>query len=218
MTIKAIIFDMDGTIIDTEHIWHKATKNLLASRSIDNTIIEDSNIFSKIHGLAVDKSCKILKETFSLKDPLEVLIAEKNRFANSLYQQEVKFIKGFTDFHHKITQAQIKTGLATNADNETVEITNKALNLTHFFGKHIYNISSVNNLCKPNPALYLHTSKQLGIDPQFCIAIEDSAFGIQAAKKAGMRCIGINTVRNKKILEEADLIIDAYEEIDLDAL
>ena len=218
MTIKAIIFDMDGTIVDTEHIWTLATKNLLSSRAISQCTIESSDVFNKIHGLAVDKSCKILKDTFSLIDPLELLIKEKSSFAISLYEREVRFIEGFIDFHKKITKAHLKTGLATNADDQTLEVTNKALNLTAYFGEHMYNVSCVDNRCKPDPALYLHTAQQLDLDPTECIAIEDSAHGIIAAKKAGMRCIGINTIRNKKILAHADLIIDGYEELDFNTL
>lgn len=218
MTIKAIIFDMDGTIIDTEHIWTFATKNLLLSRAISQCTIESSNVFNKIHGLAVDKSCQILKDTFSLKDPLELLIKEKSSFAISLYAKEVRFIEGFIDFHKKITNAQLKTGLATNADDQTLEIANKALNLTAYFGIHMYNISCVDNRCKPDPALYLHAAKQLDLNPAECIAIEDSAHGIIAAKKAGMRCIGINTIRNKELLAQADLIIDTYKELDFNTL
>lgn len=68
---------------------------------------------------------------------------------------------------------------------------------------------------KPYPDLYLHAAAQLGIDPEECIAIEDSATGLAAAKSAGMFCIGINTAKKPETLSEAHMIIDTYDQIDL---
>ena len=70
-------------------------------------------------------------------------------------------------------------------------------------------------MCKPNPAIYLYAAQQLGIDPEDCIAIEDSRHGIRAAKNAGMFCIGINSSKNLENIQEADHKIDAYHELDL---
>jgi beta-phosphoglucomutase-like phosphatase (HAD superfamily) len=82
----------------------------------------------------------------------------------------------------------------------------------------MYNISCVGNICKPRPDIYLHAAKKLGCAPAECIAIEDSAPGILAAKRAGMKCIGINTNRDITALKEADYIIESYSEVTLDLL
>lgn len=87
------------------------------------------------------------------------------------------------------------------------------LKIERFFDKHIYNVSRVNNI--PDPILYLYTAKQLNINPAQCIAIEDSAHGIKAAKSAGMYCIGINTAGNYEQLKESDIIVDSYSDINL---
>ena len=154
-----------------------------------------------------------------LDDSLEDLITETSHFACELYEREVRFIDGFLKFHREATQKyNLKVGLATNADTQTLTITDKKLNLKNLFGEHLYNISHVNEVCKPNPDLYLHAAKKLNLDPQECIAIEDSAHGIQAAQSAGIFCIGINSANTPEQLSKAHFTIDTYDEIDLPRL
>lgn len=215
MKYKAIIFDMDGTIIDTEHIWKQARTDLITSRGVTLTPELEYELEIRTHGIALNQSCAIIKELALLSDEVHALVAEKSKRACDLYVTHVRFINGFLDFHKKVIDLELKIGLATNADDQTVQVTNERLNLRALFGRHMYNITSVNFVGKPDPAIYLHTAKQLGLDPQDCIAIEDSAGGIKAARAAGMFCIGINTSKRPELLKEAHMIIDGYHEIDL---
>lgn len=218
MPYKAIIFDMDGTIIDTTHIWRQATKTLITNHGIDFDHELHQDLHAKIHGLAMKESCSIIKNHFNLHASVEDLMKEKSQLAAALYQTNICFIDGFQAFHKQVLHAQLKTGIATNADDVTLKITKETLNLEQFFGEHIYSISQVNYICKPDPAIYLLAAKRLGVNPQECIAIEDSAHGIAAAKKAGIFCIGINTGKNRVNIEASDLIIDTYEELNLATL
>ena len=90
--------------------------------------------------------------------------------------------------------------------------------LAHFFSEHIYSIDQVEKVAKPHPAIYLHAATKLETDPAHCIAIEDSAHGIAAAKAAGMFCIGINTGRDRHAIAQADLIIECYSDLDIKTL
>lgn len=215
---KAIIFDMDGTIVDTEHIWVSATNNLIKSKVLEYPIELQVEVNRQTHGLAIHKSCKIIKEIMQLEDSLENLIQEKSNIASNLYQDGIKFIEGFEEFHKLVITHDLKTGIATNADDRTLTITEQKLQLNRFFGKHIYNISRVNNVCKPDPAIYLHAAEQLEINPINCIAIEDSAHGVKAAKAAGMYCIGINTHGKPEQIKDADEIVDGFAQINLKKL
>ncbi len=215
MKYSAIIFDMDGTIINTEGIWEHATEAFIAQKHGAITTEQKKTIMHLTHGLHLKASCAVIKDTLKLDTEVETIIHELSTVANDLYEKGVTFIDGFQEFHSTLKHHNLKSGLATNASESTVAITKKTHKLEQFFGQHIYNISHVNHVGKPHPAIYLHAAEQLHVDPKHCIAIEDSAHGIKAAKSAGMFCIGINTSRNRNNLKEADLIIEGYHEIDL---
>ncbi len=205
---------MDGTIVDTNMIWDHATQKLLISKGVSYTPEIHKTVRELLMGGAggLRLGCALLKQMFQLSETPEQLAAEKKAHAHDLYKDGVTFIKGFPEFHAQI--AHVPNAIATNADDRTLELTNNALKLDTFFGKHIYGISHVGHVGKPRPEIYLHAAEQLGIDPRECVAIEDSATGIKAAQAAGMHCIGINTHGSRELIAFADTVVEGYHEID----
>ena len=218
MKFKAIIFDMDGTIVDTEHLWLEASHAIIANRGKCLTMQEKELLEKQLHGSGLPKACQLLKDITQSEESLEIIMKEKLSIANKLYETGICFIPGFPDFIQKIAKYQLKVAIATNATIDTLEITNKSLNLSKYFGTHLYSMNHVNNICKPSPILFLHAAQQLGVKPSECIVIEDSAHGIMAAKAAGMFCIGINTSKQPEQIKNADLKINGYQDIDLEKL
>jgi len=221
MQQRAIIFDMDGTIVDTNALWDTATAQLMVNRGVRLSAEEQAILSERIHGLATHEACRIIKEMGNLQVPLEELIREKRSIAHSLYGAgniPLTFIPGFPEFHAQVAAQLIKTGVATNADEDILQKTNLHMGLSKFFGEHLYSMARVNNRCKPHPDIYLHVADKLETDPQYCIAVEDSAHGVAAAKAAGMFCIGIMTSTDRSQVKKADLIVESYQEIKLDEL
>lgn len=218
MKYKAIIFDMDGTIIDTEHIWLQADKHLIEKRGIHVTPEMADELNERLVGLPLVETVKIIKEIAQLDEDLDALIQEELAHIHQLYAQGIQFIDGFLAFHALAQTFNLKMGLATNSNDHIVYLTNKSINLETLFGQHVYNITHVNNVAKPHPVIYLHAAQQLEVDPAQCIAIEDSSHGIQAAKHAGMFCIGINSSKKPEWLTAADMIIGHYDQIELKQL
>jgi len=218
MNYRAIIFDMDGTIVDTENLWRQASRTIISNRGYVLSEQEELLLQESLPGIGLFNSCKLIKDVIKTDDSVEILMKEKAAIACQLYETGICFIDGFPEFYKKAAEIPLKMAIATNATIQTMEITDKSLNLSQYFGKHLYTINHVNNIGKPNPAIYLYAAKQLGIDPKQCIAIEDSGHGILAAKTAGMFCIGINTGKDLEKIKNADLTVECYEDINLTAL
>lgn len=214
MKFKAIIFDMDGTIIDSGDAWKQATRNLVEFHGVEYTLDLHNEINKYVVGAGLVESCRVIKDVAKINETVENLMSKKTEIVSQLLNKNLVFIPGFTNFHKELTQQTLKSGLATNADDHTLMLAKKALNLEKFFGEHMYNVSHVEKP-KPHPDLYLHAADQLKEKAHECIAVEDSEIGLAAAKAAGMFCIGINTGKDLKALKEADLIIEEYKDIDL---
>ncbi len=211
--VKAIIFDMDGTIINTEIAWQNATLDVLKHHGVVTLTPAQEEFLHTLSGMGMSNAVIALKEQFNLPHAAEDIAAHKIERANVHFKNGgVEFIEGFELFHNLLQQHAIPTSIATNACPENLVHLKESMNLHQFFGPNIYCIADVNNKAKPDPALFLHAAKQLGIDPSECVVFEDSWYGFQAAKAAGMKCIAIKNGKNQHLLEHVHDAIDSYHE------
>ncbi len=208
--IKAIIFDMDGTILRTEHIWVSVVREVLYDRGIVEFTPEQEAALLSITGAGMRTAAKVLCETFSLSHSVEELIAEKIARSNAHFERNLEFIEGFEKFHELLREHGFPTGLATNAHQDNLKCISIKMDFNKFFGPHQYCVRDVNERPKPDPALFLHAAAQLGVRPEECLVFEDSMPGFNAAKGAGMKCIAIKSATNKDILELVHDAIDHY--------
>lgn len=218
MKYEAIIFDLDGTIVATEHIWQAATTSILNQYLQHLSDAEKTNIKKYLKGMGIYESCEYLRQHSNKEISTEQIIKEKAELAHQLYKKGLTFIPNFEQFHENALQKGLKTAIGTNATQTTVDQTIQLLPLKNYFDEHIYSIDSVNRACKPKPDIFLYAAQKINVNPTKCIVIEDSSHGVQAAKAAGMYCIGINTGNDKESLQEADVIVNCYTEIDLEKL
>jgi len=209
---KAVIFDMDGTIIKTEHVWDQAMKEVLFSKGIKNFTEKQHKLLESLSGIGLTKAAIVVKEEFKLVECVEELVGESKQIACKLFETGVEFIDGFENFHKKLQQNMIPTSVATNADQTSLNLLSRKLNLSKFFGENIYCVEMIGNKAKPNPDIFLHAAKKLNVEPHECVVFEDSLFGFQAAKAAGMKCIAIKNGINHKNLKLVNHAIDSYHE------
>lgn len=216
--IKAIIFDMDGTIINTERVWRTVTIKVLQEQCNIQNIDESHELFLKsLSGMGLANAAEAMRTTFNLHMSTQELIKYKIALADSLFDSSIEFISGFENFHNKLQAEIIPTSIATNADPSNLRQIAQALDFQRFFGSNMYSVADVNFKAKPDPAVFLHAAQKLGAKPEECIVFEDSLYGFQAAKAAGMRCVAIKNNLNKEHLALASHAINDYSEAE-DAL
>lgn len=214
MKYSTIIFDLDGTIVNTEPLWRAATKQLLNNRDVVVTPVMQDAIDRKVRGLPLIECCLIIKGMFNLSDAVEVLMQEELDAVRALYEKHISFVDGFVAFHDRIKKQGMKSAIASNCKDDIILQAVRSLGLDQFFGQHIYGVSHVNHVAKPKPDIFLHAARILESLPSECIVIEDSRSGIRAAKAAGMKCVAINTSGMRDLLAEADVIVDTFAQID----
>lgn len=215
----AIIFDMDGTTIDTDHMWKSSNGPILDSHAPHLTPDQKKALIDTFAHLTIYEVWKLVHENCSLEITLDELIDENIKHLHNVYENNtISFIPHFTSFHEKAVALGLKTAIASNSQQQTVDVIVKSVPLNKYFGQHIYNADHVNKVYKPAPDVYIYAAQMLGVQPCQCIAIEDSGSGVKAAKAAGMYCIGINTAHNKAALAKADEIVDCYTQIHLEKL
>lgn len=215
--LKAVIFDMDGTIIQTDHIWSQVGRDFLHEAKIRAFAPVDVNFLESLSGMSTHAACKAMKRHFALPHDPEIIGKRKITLANNYFHKGVEFIEGFQIFHQKLRDNDFLSGIGTNAIPENLEPLKESMQFHRYFGKHIYGIADVNYVPKPDPTLFLHVAKQLGVDPHECVVFEDSIYGFQAAKAAGIKCIAIKGPNNHHLLEHAHAAIESYHEAE-DAL
>lgn len=203
--IDGIIFDMDGTIIDTEHVWESATEELLRHHNLHpETIPEDKlYVFEEMVGKGLYESVALLHEAFNMSHTTPQAMTEfvlEN--VKEKFQEEMAFIHGFEHFHKQILDAGIPISIATNCDPHSLEHIVDRMGFSKLFGENIYCVAHVENKAKPDPAMFLHAADRLGADPTKCLVFEDSYWGFQAAKAANMKCIAIKNKKNAHMFHE----------------
>lgn len=210
--IKAIIFDMDGTIVDTELVWERATKKPLEKRGVTSFTQEEEDFLDSFAGSGIEDWAYQVKNVFKLEDHHHVIAAEAVSNAAEGFAGDLTFIEGFEAFHSFISRKGLPSCIATNTRQEAFDSIIERLKFKGFFGEHLYSIDHVGGLAKPDPKVFLHAAEQLGVDPSECLVFEDSIFGFQAASAAGMRCVAIKNRRNKDLLMHVDYAVNDYHE------
>jgi len=186
MTYKAIILDMDGTLVNTERLWKDAERALLAA--YDRTY--DTVIHADFLGLAVTDFIPAVQHAYDLKhiDTKELEDNLENR-VRALLETDAKPTDGAIDLINYIVEQAISCAIASNSSHGIIQATLRHQRWADPITKR-YSADDVPN-AKPAPDLFLYAAEQLNTEPQDCIVIEDSLNGVKAAVSAGMTCLAV---------------------------
>lgn len=215
MNFDTLIFDMDGVIIDSEVLFDNADTEFFRRHG---KIYNREEVALLLTGMHLKAGTALIKEKYNLLGDVEDLVNERQGLLEAEYKLHLKYMTGFEDFFEKVKSAGLKTCIATSCNDYLLNLVNEKLALNKKFGANIFKASDVGNVSKPDPAIYLYAAKKIDSEPSKCVVIEDAPKGVQAAKNAGMYCIGITTTFAADRLLAADLVVDSFQEIDLSSV
>lgn len=186
MQKKAVIFDMDGVLIDSEPFWQQAQIEVLKDLGIDITPKEcEETMGLRIDALVAHWYAKYRWEGPGIEETASTIVG---RVASNVMLSGVAK-EGVRDALKVVSDQGFAIGLATSSPMELVHAVLARLEISHYFS--ICHSAEFEEYGKPHPAVYLQTAVQMGVHPKECIAIEDSFNGLLAAKAATMKAIVI---------------------------
>ncbi|HPT07928.1 MAG TPA: HAD-IA family hydrolase [Candidatus Omnitrophota bacterium] len=206
---KAIIFDMDGVITNTMPYHYKAWRQVLRSAGIQVTKLD---IYGR-EGQDGLTSMKGIFETyhhpFHAKEARALLNAKEELFKKIVRR---RFVKGALIFIRKLKKSGVLLALVTGTSrHETCKILHK--DVVRFFDASVTGDEVRNG--KPHPEPFLKALKILGIKAGDALVIENAPFGIEAAKRAGLFCIALETSLPREYLRKADVVVPSYQALRL---
>lgn len=208
---KAVIFDLDGTLIDSMWVWTEVDHKYLKKFQIQ----PPPGLHEAIEGMSFTEGARYFKETFGIADSIEEIMLEWNRMAFQVYVEEVPMKPGAYDFVKKIRKLGLKTAIATSNSTHLVETVLKVHGLLEDFDA-IVTADDVPE-GKPNPQIYLEAAERIHVPPENCLVFEDISMGILAGQRAGMTTCAVKDAFSdyqwEKKVEMADYHIENYNEV-----
>lgn len=213
--IQAVIFDMDGVLIDSEPMWQQAELEVFSSLGV--TICpqrQQQTVGMTTKAVTAHWYQQSPWSSMSLDDAEQAVL---QHVAAQIKQQGVAK-KGLLPLLNQLKQAAIPTGLATNSPGFLMDTTLEKLQIRHYFNTHC-SVEMVQQ-GKPAPDIYLLAAENLGVAPQHCLVFEDSYTGLSAAKAAGMKVIALPAVHDWHLekFNLAELKLRCLSEFDLNQL
>jgi beta-phosphoglucomutase len=202
-----IIFDLDGTLIDSEPV-HMALYQEIA-HSLGYSL-SDAEYYSKLRGMTDEETVDAISQMADKKGNRKRLIEEKQRkFAKRLSEGEIKPLNGAVAFVRELHNQGHLLALATSAIGAEAQVALRGLGLTDLFSA----VLSAENILhgKPAPDAYLNAARALSLPPKECLVYEDSLAGVQAALAAGIEVVAIGDTRNEMLHHSgAKLVISDF--------
>ena len=211
--IEGIVFDMDGVLVDSHPVHRVAWSKFLAT--VGKSVSDEGLSFI----LAGRRREEILRHF--LGDLPEAKIAEYGRQKDSFFQEnfhDVKLIPGVRQFLESLETAGLKSAIATSASSVRTWGTLRRLHLRRKFSTVVTGDDV--DVGKPDPAVYTLVSRRMNSSPENLVVFEDAPCGVQAAKSAGMRCIGVSTNGRAEVLLQcgADFVVPDFLNVSVEAL
>lgn len=205
--IEGIIFDFDGTLVDSMRLWEEIDVEFLAQRGHRCP----PDLQREIEGMGLQDCALYFKKRFGLEDSPEEMVQTWSRMVDKKYLQ-LPWKKGSVEFIREAHALGYPLAIATSNNIHLVEKLLGQLGYSGFF--QTITTSDMVGASKPAPDVFLEAARRLGLSPEACLVFEDTLSGVQGAMRAGMRTIAVKEPHHsnvEEILQTADDYIVDYE-------
>ena len=202
--IKAVLFDLDGTLVDSMWVWKDIDIEYLGKFG---HALPDG-LQNEIEGMSFSETAVYIKNKFQIPDPVEKMKADWNRMAWDKYTHEVPLKDGALEFLDHCHKNDIRLGIATSNSRELVDNIIKVHGLESYFSGVVTGCEVEKG--KPAPDVYLEAAKRCCVSPENCLVFEDILPGILAGKAAGMKVCAVEDAYSLSQKEEKQKAADYY--------
>jgi beta-phosphoglucomutase len=213
--LKAILFDMDGVIVDTEPLHHRAYHLMFA----DVNIKVSPALYQSFTGKSTLSICQQLCSDFELSETPQTLVSLKRKHFHELFtnDSDLSLLEGVLDLIKDYHRNGLKLVLASSASMPNIDRIFHRFNLDQYF---VAKLSGADlKASKPHPEIFIKAAEASGNAREHCMVIEDSTNGIVAAKAANIFCVGYNSKNSKnQDYSEANKVITHFKEISFDRI
>jgi HAD superfamily hydrolase (TIGR01509 family) len=212
--IEAVVFDLDGVLIQTEEIWDEVREQYVRERGGRY----DAEAQRAMMGMSSTEWSRFLHEELGVPEEPEAISAEVVRRMEARYRERLPLIDGAVEAVQRLG-ARWPLGLASSSNRELIDLVLELSGLERFFRATVSSEEVPRG--KPAPDVYLEAARRLGVDPARCSAIEDSENGIRSAKVAGMRVLAIPNPRyppDDEALAAADDVLGSLADLTPEAV
>jgi HAD superfamily hydrolase (TIGR01509 family) len=206
--IDAVVFDMDGVLVDTEHLWDEVREELTSEWGGRYT----PEAQEAMMGMSSHEWSRYLHETVGLRESPETINAEVVRRMLARYEIELPVVPGAGEAVRRLADDGYRLAVASSSNRELIDAVLRRLELAALFEATVS--SEEVGRGKPAPDVYLEAARRLDLPASRCAAVEDSASGIRAAREAGMRVIAYPNRHYPPaadVLASADVVIDSLD-------
>ena len=209
-TAQAAIFDFDGTLADTAHIWNDVDRTFLGRRNL----AVPADYPERLAALGFEEGARYTIDRFSLDETVDEIMAEWTELSQEIYQHKVRLRPGVLHYIEALSDAGVPVALATTNLEEVLSqmehISVKTLFDACVFGPDVAR-------GKDHPDIYHEAARRLGVEASDCIVFEDNASAARSARESGAICCGVRAQdphqNVERLREESDLWLDDWRDI-----